>query len=181
MSSLRLLPVLASLALGLLAGCANNRAACIADCESRIARCAAEDVDCPALCGTYVDLGDPYGCANERLVYQGCVVDAACTTDCASERGLVDRCIAERSGQRCIALCRERDAAGCGDPNCASLCLGVEYFARGTDCRAEADRWIACLDAAPICDALGCLDELGDANDCRNAYCAANPSDPACG
>ena len=59
MASLRLLPFFVVFVLGLASGCANNRAACVADCESRIARCAAEDVDCPALCGTYVDLGDP--------------------------------------------------------------------------------------------------------------------------
>lgn len=167
--------------LGLAPGCSQNRAACEADCESRVSRCSLDNVDCPALCGTYIDLGDPVGCADERLVYQGCVVDSACTTDCTTERNLLDACVAASSAHVCLARCRARQAAGCGDGGCAGLCLGVEYLARGTACRAEADRWYTCLAGAPTCELLACLSELNDANNCRTSYCAANPTDPACG
>jgi hypothetical protein len=163
------------------AGCSANRAACEADCEGRVDRCSLTNVDCPALCGTYIGLGDPGGCSDERLVYQGCMVDSACTTDCATELGVLNDCVADNSPGVCLRRCRDRDAAGCGDPMCAAFCVGVEYLGQGTSCRAEVDRWYACLATAPACDLLACLSELSDANNCRTSYCAANPSDPACG
>lgn len=162
------------------AGCSNNRAACEADCNSRVERCDLNNVDCAALCGTYVDLGDPYNCADERLVYQGCVVDSACTTECTSELGTLNDCVAAASGNACLAHCRERTAAGCGDAGCDDVCIGIEYAGRATGCRAEVDRWEACVAAAPTCDVFACVTELADANDCRTAYCAANPTAPAC-
>lgn len=178
----RILFVIPVLCLGVLApACSNARGTCEADCELRIERCAVTNLDCAATCDTYVDLGDPGGCAEERLVYQSCVVDSACTTDCGAELASLNTCVAANSPGTCFRHCRDRADTGCGDGTCDDLCLATEYLGRATDCQLEVDRWTACLVDGSQCDAgLRCLGFLNDANNCRAAYCTANPTAPAC-
>jgi hypothetical protein len=164
-----------------LPACSNALANCEADCDARGARCPLDDVNCAALCDTYVGLGDSGGCGDERLVYQGCVIDAACSTGCDAELRSLNECVSANSSAPCLRHCRDRDAAGCGDASCDDVCLLTEYVGRATDCETEVNRWTACLVDGPQCDAgTRCLSLFLDATSCRNAYCTANPEEPAC-
>lgn len=163
------------------AACSASRANCVADCDARVERCPADNLNCTALCDTYVDLGDSGGCGDERLIYQNCVVDAACSTDCTPEYNALNNCVGDNSPATCLRYCRDREDAGCADANCANTCILTEYLGRATACEVEVDRWTACLDDGSTCDAAGrCLSLLLDANNCRTAYCSAHPDEPSC-
>lgn len=177
-SSVVLLACFASL---VTSACSNSRATCVADCDARVERCPDDNVNCTALCDTYVDLGDSGGCGDERLIYQNCVVDSACTTDCTTELNALNNCVGDNSPSTCLRYCRDREDAGCADANCASTCILTEYLGRATECETEVNRWTACLDEGSTCDAAGrCLSLLLDANNCRTAYCGSHPDEPSC-
>lgn len=164
----------------LAAGCSNAAATCQADCESRVDRCDLA-IDCPSLCNTYIALGDPAGCSDERQIYQSCVVDNACTDDCGTALGNLNQCVARSSNDPCVAYCRSRDAAGCGNADCATTCINAEYLGRAAGCESEVDLWVNCLTTGSQCDADSRCASLGlDALGCFGDFCNENPDDDAC-